>query len=110
MRKHQRQAISSVLLTGVVCLASVIALYAQKPKKRSVQDVTQPTASTVQLGPYYALVIGNNNYRYVPKLATAVNDANAVGQMLREHYGFDTRLLLNATRDDIFTALVGYRR
>jgi hypothetical protein len=56
------------------------------------------------------LVIGNNNYQYVSKLQTAVNDANAVAQLLHDRYSFKTRVLLNATRDQIMTALVLYRK
>lgn len=61
-------------------------------------------------GPYYALVIGNDDYRTLPKLKTATNDATALAQILREQYGFSTSLLLNATRADIITALLTYRR
>lgn len=110
MHQGQRRAISSVLLAGIVCLVSVGNLPAQKPRKRSVQDVTTPASSTVQLGPYYALVIGNNNYRYVSKLATAVNDAKEVARLLGDRYGFTTKVLYDASRDDILTALVEYRR
>src|SRR5713226_7758749 len=110
MRKRQRQLVCAVVLVGIACLASEIPLHGQPPKKRGVQDVTPPAASTVQLGPYYALVIGNNNYRYVSKLATAVNDAKEVARLLGDRYGFTTRVLYDASRDDILTALVEYRR
>ena len=54
-------------------------------------------------GTYRALVIGNDAYRdpeglWKP-LKTAVNDARAVADVLKNLYGFgDVRLLLNATR------------
>ncbi len=100
-----------VLVAVGVGLCNVKALCGQKPQ-RTVQDSSQTQATAQPIGPYYALVIGNNDYRYphVPKLATAVNDANAVAQLLRDRYGFTTQTLLNATRDQIFTALVGYRQ
>jgi len=59
----------------------------------------------IPFGAYHALVIGNNNYRDLPKLETAVNDANAVAKLLSNDYGFETKLLLDATRADIFTEL-----
>jgi uncharacterized caspase-like protein len=59
----------------------------------------------IHFGRYNALVIGNNNYRDMPKLKTAVNDARAVAKLLSDDYGFDTKLLIDATRGDIFTAL-----
>lgn len=61
----------------------------------------------VKLGRYYAVVIGNNSYRdaaYVP-LKSAASDATAVSNLLRDRYGFQTSLLLNASRLEILTAL-----
>ncbi len=63
--------------------------------------------SGVQLGRYHAIVIGNNSYQsgsFAP-LQSAVNDATAVAQVLRDRYGYDARLLLNATRFQILSAL-----
>jgi photosystem II stability/assembly factor-like uncharacterized protein len=77
---------------------------------RSVRDVTPSSTSSLQTGPYYALVIGNNNYKHLTKLKTAINDANAVAQLLRERYGFQTQVLLDADRNQILTALSEYRR
>jgi Flp pilus assembly protein TadD len=59
---------------------------------------------------YYALIIGNNAYQALPKLKTAEGDAQAVADILRDQYGFQPTLLLNATRQQIITALNGYRR
>ncbi|MBB5209053.1 caspase family protein [Chiayiivirga flava] len=61
----------------------------------------------VDLGTFHALVIGNNTYQTssYPALASAVNDATAVAQTLKQRYGYRTTLLLNATRLDILTAL-----
>ncbi|KJU84525.1 peptidase C14 caspase catalytic subunit p20 [Candidatus Magnetobacterium bavaricum] len=59
---------------------------------------------------YHALIIGNNDYRHISKLNTAVNDAKAVEQVLRGRYGFNTRLLVDATRAQILDALNDFRR
>jgi hypothetical protein len=62
----------------------------------------------VSLGKFHALVIGNNSYQSAsdyPALQSAVNDATAVAQVLRDRYGYETRLLLNGTRFDILSAL-----
>ena len=61
---------------------------------------------------YYALVIGINRYQYERPLQTAVNDAKAIDTLLRERYGFQTRLLLDAdaTRVNILGAFAQYRR
>ncbi len=61
--------------------------------------------SDVKLGKYYALVIGNNDYGAFPKLTSAGNDAKAVAEVLKSRYGMNTRLLLNASKMDILSAL-----
>jgi hypothetical protein len=58
----------------------------------------------------YALVIGNNNYKYLKKLETAKNDAIKVAEILKLRYGFDARLLLDADRDAILDAVNDFRR
>ena len=57
-----------------------------------------------------ALVIGNDAYLYVTPLKTATNDARSVQAVLQGRYGFETTLLLNATRSQIVSALNAYRR
>ena len=52
-------------------------------------------------GKYHALIIGNNNYEYLPQLQTAINDAKAVDRLLREQYGFTTTVILDAGRSQI---------
>jgi predicted phage tail protein len=61
----------------------------------------------VQLGRYFAVVIGNNTYRdsNYASLKSAGSDATAVSNLLRSRYGFQTTLLLNASRLEILTAL-----
>jgi uncharacterized caspase-like protein len=63
----------------------------------------------IQFGRYHALVIGNDDYRHLPRLKTAVADAEAVAEVLRGQYGFDVELLRNASRADILRALNRYR-
>jgi hypothetical protein len=92
-------------------LGNTSAAYGQDaPRQRGVVDVSPDTKSSLSIGPYYALVIGNNDYTYLNKLQTAVNDATALGQLLQERYGFQTKLLKNATRNDVITALNEYRK
>ncbi len=61
----------------------------------------------VKLGRYFAVVIGNNSYRdpAYATLKSAANDANAVADMLRSRYGYQTSLVLNGGRLEILTAL-----
>ena len=59
----------------------------------------------INFGSYYALVIGNNKYQYMTNLKSAVTDAEAVAGVLEQQYGFETTLLINATRYDILSEL-----
>ncbi len=59
----------------------------------------------VQLGKYYALVVGNDVYGAYPALKGAVTDASAVAALLKSRYGYETRLLTNANRFEMLSAL-----
>jgi formylglycine-generating enzyme required for sulfatase activity len=93
-------------------LLIVAALLSGVPQVAMTQErglgVTAPTPA--QSGRYYALVIGNNNYAALTRLKTAEADAREVAALLKEAYGFETRLLLNATRGQIISALSAYGR
>jgi uncharacterized caspase-like protein len=58
----------------------------------------------VKFGKYYALVIGNNDYKHLPKLKTAAKDAKAVAKTLKDTFGFEVKTLLDASRDQILDA------
>jgi len=62
-----------------------------------------------KLGKYYALVIGIDNYRLLPALKTAINDATEISQILKAQYGFEVVLKTDATRHDILLALNAMR-
>jgi hypothetical protein len=64
-----------------------------------------PERPDIEFGRYYALVIGNNDYRSLPKLETAMADARAVSQLLEDEYGFEVTSLYDATRYDVMAAL-----
>jgi hypothetical protein len=62
----------------------------------------------VKLGRFYAVVIGNNVYPAASgysSLKSAANDATAVSTVLRDRYGYQTTLLLNAGRLETLSAL-----
>jgi predicted nucleic acid-binding Zn-ribbon protein len=63
----------------------------------------------LKVGNYHALIIGNNKYQNLPSLETPVADARAVDEALRTRYGFKTKVLTNATRADILTAINDYK-
>jgi uncharacterized caspase-like protein len=67
-------------------------------------------ARDLSLGTYHALIIGNNDYEHLPDLDTALNDAQALADVLTERYGFASRVLPNATRGEILGALNDYTK
>lgn len=78
--------------------AAIMYLFSYSPR-------SSLAVQAVEFGRYHALVIGNNEYRHLPKLETAVNDATATADLLRTKYGFAVTLLHNATREDILRAI-----
>lgn len=77
---------------------------------------SEPTATlSFNPGTYRALIIGNNHYqdshgKWKP-LKTAVSDARAVNDLLKNRYGFtDITLLENATRRDVLKAFESLSR
>ena len=62
-------------------------------RKRVIPDIA--------FGAYHAIVIGINDYKFLPKLKTAVVDARAIARMLIDSYGFTVHLLENPTRADV---------
>lgn len=56
-------------------------------------------------GENHALIIGNSRYRSLPQLDGADDDARAVADVLESRYGFQVRLLLDADRFEILSAL-----
>lgn len=96
-------------------LLALVLLLVAGPLLAQTRGVTVqaagPSANAIELGSAYALIIGNNQYRHLPVLQTAVSDAAAVAELLRTRYDFtDVELLLNATRAEILSALNRYRR
>lgn len=82
-----------------------------KPADPNAQiAVATPPAAAIDYGRYHALVIGNNAYRDLPQLETAVNDARAVARLLGQAYGYQVTLLENATRSDVLRALAKFRQ
>jgi hypothetical protein len=80
----------------------------EPPKMRSGVDPLRSSLNEfrgVSQGKDYALVIGNSNYQHIPSLDTPTNDARAVSELLKERYGFEVKLLVDATRDQIMAAL-----
>jgi uncharacterized caspase-like protein len=94
MRIRLRPALARAMTVVLVGLCSAASL---------------ATPQETPFGRYFALVIGNDDYQSLPRLKTAVADAEAVAKTLGAKYGFEVRLLRNATRADILRAMNDYR-
>ena len=84
-----------------------------KLKLQGLKDKHIPkTASIPDLdyGSYHALVIGNNSYRHLPDLRTAVADARRISDILEELYGFEVSRLENANRTQILRLVSDLRK
>jgi hypothetical protein len=85
--------------------------FALRTSSSSPVPATSPTAwgaaafASVDFGRYHALVIGNNDYRHLRDLHSAVGDARAVASVLERRYGFQVRVLTNADRYATLSAL-----
>jgi len=82
----------------------------QAPVSAAAPARPAPTGPRPNFGAYHALVIGNDDYRSVPRLATAVNDSREVARILRDQYGFKVTALSNASRYDVLSALNDLRQ
>ena len=88
-----------------VVLASPSLPANSPPEPESVPAITSlASLGDIDFGNYHALVIGSNEYQYLPKLKTAVNDATAVAAVLQNEYGFKVKLMLNAGALEIVDA------
>ncbi len=77
----------------------------KKTNEKSSKTKVDKSWMSLDFGQYYALVIGNNNYKKLPSLDTPINDAVAVEKVLKEKYGFKTKILQNANRYQILSEL-----
>jgi hypothetical protein len=92
-RRGQRAAVEFVLRGSTPAAASPATAPAARPW------------AGIDFGHYHALVIGNNDYRHLPDLKSAVNDAREVAALLEKRYGFAVTLLQDADRYTILAEL-----
>lgn len=94
-RQGKRAELSFVMRAAA---AAPAAINASLPATRAPEVA-------VDFGDFHALIIGNNDYQFLPDLASPVNDATELAAILERRYGFKTTVLLNATRYEILSAL-----
>jgi len=90
-------------LALVLAIVAAIGLWPSEEIAETAPDVDE--LAGIDFGTYKALVIGNDDYAFMPDLETASHDARDVAQILEDRYGFRINLLLNADRSTIVNAL-----
>lgn len=83
----------------------VPALPALPPPAPPERPVLPPRPEQGRHGRYHALVVGAGDYLYLPAVATAVGDADAVSALLEKRYGFTVRDLRNPTSNELARVL-----
>lgn len=110
---RNRRSIISIFVVVVavsgLAFAGVPGSALLQESRRSVDPIKSDSRS-VKSGTYFALVIGINKYTHLKSLSTAISDVDAIARLLHDKYGFDVKLIHNATRDQIKEALGEYRR
>ena len=108
---EQSRAFTDMMLKAKNTEATQVASVNTPPKMRSADSRVDPLRASLSefrgaaQGKDYALIIGNSNYQFIPSLDTPTNDARAVSELLQDRYGFAVKLLVDATRDQIMSAL-----
>lgn len=118
LEQYSRREYPGYLASGAPAAAPATSTTRFTPSAAEIEGEALVPLSPAELeaagpfepGRYHALVIGDDHYQHLPQLRTAVNDARAVGKLLRESYGYDVTLLVDASRSDILGALAELRR
>jgi Caspase domain len=76
-----------LLILGLPMLVVSPSVLAEQPQ-RGVTVVPAAAGSVPIAGDYWALIIGIDQYRYAPKLESAVRDAKGIRDVLTARYGF----------------------
>ena len=93
----------------MITMYSWLLPFSAHAASRGISVISDLSHQSGKLAAYKALIIGINDYKdpEIPDLETAVNDANAMANLLSERYGFEVKRLLDreATREAIYRAL-----
>jgi uncharacterized caspase-like protein len=104
----QDEGQDTLIATGNAGTATAITASMEEGARGSQESVSAGELAA-GLHKYYALVIGNKEYKHVPKLKTPVQDAETVADLLHSKYGFFVKMLINATRSQLIDALYSLR-
>lgn len=98
-----------VALAALIVVAGGYLIWALAGDSSATKDgAEEDLLAGIDFGTYKALVIGNDDYAYLPDLETATRDARDVAQVLEDRYDFHVTLLLNADRSRLVNALYDF--
>ena len=88
MDSNRTRILTTSLFIFILC--SLLFPLPTQASTRGIAVIGDLSHQSGKLGAYRALIIGINDYKdpKIPDLKTAVDDANAVAELLRERYGF----------------------
>ncbi|OQX07969.1 MAG: hypothetical protein BWK80_48770 [Desulfobacteraceae bacterium IS3] len=100
---------SAFFTAASICLCLMIVTLTRSEEAQKITDASELSHRSGKIGAYRALIIGINKYKdkYIPSLTTARKDAEKTAKLLKERYGFQTKLILDdkATQKAVFDAL-----
>ena len=73
--------------------------------KREAPSADVVTYSDLELGKYYALLIGNNEYSSLENLDTPLNDIQRAEKILEEKYGFTVMSIANSNNVELMETI-----
>ena len=110
LREEQRQEAERLAKMKAEAEERAMQFAALAEKQASARKkVIQSPIAGINFGDYQALVIGIAEYKYLPRLETAVFDAMAVARVLKEDYGFKVTTLIDPDHITIIDSLDEYR-
>ena len=110
LRTKERSIPVDIVAVDIQNKRTISSLKLLSDKSLMTSQSSLSSATEKPFGQYYALVIGNNDYQQWDPLQNAIADAEAVGQLLGNQYGFKVKFLKNASRTDILKSLNEYRK
>jgi len=92
----QRWMIPVILLSLVIWTPTGWSVvHAQGQRDIGVAPIVMPASVPIS-GEYWALIIGIDDYQHAPNLESAVKDATAVRDVLKDRYGFQQNQIWTA--------------
>ena len=73
--------------------------------RQTLEKAEEVTSQGRNFGRYYALMIGNSEYRFLDDLSTSVSDVGRISTVLEDRYGFEVKTLTNGDDVSVLSAL-----